>query len=101
SFIGFVDDPGAFLDSLDVCCVPSRADALPYSLLEAMARGLPVVAFDVGGIGEALGEAGLLVDAGDVDGLADALAELLSSLGQRRRFGAAARQRAVTRYSAQ
>lgn len=69
--------------------------------LEAMAAGVPVVAFDSGGIREwlASGETGTLVRAGDVVGFARALDELLLDSDARARMGAAARDRAAQEFS--
>jgi len=63
------------------------------ALLEAMAWGLPVVATAVGGIPGAVQHAqnGLLVPPGNIDALADALAQLLRSQPLRHALGAAAR----------
>jgi glycosyltransferase involved in cell wall biosynthesis len=66
---------------------------------EALARGIPVVASAVGGVGEALGHAadgsppGLLVAPGDPDALAGALRSWLTDPGLRRRLRASARDR--------
>ncbi len=74
-------------------------DGIPNSLLEAMASGLPVVASDVGGIGEVVGpECGLLVSPGDRQALAEALETLASDRRLVRRLGAAARAEAVGRW---
>ena len=69
----------AFLDRVDVVVVPSRSDALPMVLLQAMAAERPVVATRVGGIPEAIdhGVHGLLVEPGDAAGIAQAIAEVL------------------------
>lgn len=66
------------------------------ALLEAMAAGKAVVATRVGGVPELIrgGREGLLVQAGDAEGLARALRRLLRSDGLRRRLGEAARKRA-------
>jgi glycosyltransferase involved in cell wall biosynthesis len=53
--------------------LPSHMEALGTALLEAMAMGVPVVASDVGGIPEAVGEAGVLCAPEDTDGLAAAV----------------------------
>lgn len=58
--------------------VPSRAESLPYIVLEAGAAGLPLVATAVGGMAEILGDdAGLLVAPGDAEALATAIARRL------------------------
>ena len=68
----------------------------PLVTFEAMACGRPVVASATGGLPEVVidGETGLLVPAGDVDALRDALRALLSDPVLRRRLGEAARRRA-------
>jgi len=88
--------------SADLVVHPSRAETYGMVLSEALARGIPVVASDVGGTSEALGMAdrvrgaeasGLLVAPGDVDALAAALRLWLSDADARRRLRAAARER--------
>jgi glycosyltransferase involved in cell wall biosynthesis len=81
----------------DVLALPTRADAVPWSVLEAMAAGLPVVASRVGAIEELLGDAGTTVAPGDVDGLTAALAGLADP-ERRRALGARALQRVHERY---
>ena len=59
--------------------VPSRAESMPYVVLEAIAAQMPIVATRVGGIPEIFGpRAGELVPPGDADALADAMAGLLA-----------------------
>ncbi|MGB8839648.1 MAG: glycosyltransferase, partial [Aliidongia sp.] len=53
-FLGRIDDMPKFYQALDVFCLASRAEGLPLSLLEAQASGVRAVAFDVGGVAEAL-----------------------------------------------
>src|SRR5207253_193812 len=54
--------------------VPSRAESMPYVVLEAIAAGMPIIATDVGGISEIFGPAaGALVPPGDAAALADAI----------------------------
>jgi glycosyltransferase involved in cell wall biosynthesis len=77
----------------DVACLPSYAEGLPKSLLEAAATGLPLVATDIPGCREIVreGVTGMLVAKGDAVTLADALRRMLGSPELRRTFGANAR----------
>jgi glycosyltransferase involved in cell wall biosynthesis len=94
---------GADLDrsygSADLLVLPSRAETYGMVVTEALARGLPVVAADVGGVPEALGRGadgtrpGLLVPPGDPAALRDALRLWLDDEGLRRRLRRAARER--------
>jgi glycosyltransferase involved in cell wall biosynthesis len=83
----------------DVLIVPSRVEAYGMVVTEALARGIPVIAAEVGGLPEALGHArngarpGLLVAPADVPALRDALAGWLSDADLRRRLRRAARDR--------
>ncbi|MDQ6777811.1 MAG: glycosyltransferase family 4 protein [Actinomycetota bacterium] len=65
------------LDAADVFVLPSRSEGLPHSLVEAMARALPVVATAIGGIPAFLrGGGGVVLPVGDPGALAVALTEL-------------------------
>ncbi|MCM2374830.1 GT4 family glycosyltransferase PelF [Aporhodopirellula aestuarii] len=77
-FLGRRSDVADLLAQASVFVLPSRSEGISLTLLEAMARGLPVVATSVGGTPEVVvdGETGLLVPAGDVVALADAIVEL-------------------------
>jgi glycosyltransferase involved in cell wall biosynthesis len=77
-FLGARSDVPALLAASDAYVHPSLAEALPTSVLEAMAVGLPVVATDVGGVPEIVAHerTGLLVPAGRPDRLADAMLRL-------------------------
>ncbi|MGA2321639.1 MAG: glycosyltransferase [Solirubrobacteraceae bacterium] len=94
-FLESSDDPLSILRGAQIFVHPSWAESFPYVILEAMAVGLPIVASDVGGIGEALvdQESGLLVRPGDQDGLARALIGLLDDADRSARMGGAARDR--------
>ncbi len=69
----------------------SISEGFPYVVIEAMASGLPVVATDVGGVAEAVGEAGVLVPPRDSAAVAAACVRLLAHPDERRALGAAAR----------
>jgi glycosyltransferase involved in cell wall biosynthesis len=101
--LGWQQEIGPFLRSLDVFALPSRLEGLPLSLLEAMATRTAVVATDVGGIGEAVasGETGLLVPPDDASALADAIRRLLDDDDLRERVVARAHEEWVARFTEQ
>jgi glycosyltransferase involved in cell wall biosynthesis len=95
--------PAAAADLLrrtDILVQPSFIDNLPMTILEAFAWGIPVVATPVGVVPDVVVQNvnGLLVPAGDVRALADALAELIDDPALRQRLGAAARRDHAARY---
>jgi glycosyltransferase involved in cell wall biosynthesis len=94
-FLGNRDDVASLLATSDVFVLASRSEMLPISILEAMRAGLPVIASDVGGVGEAVthNENGFLVPSGSVSALAQALIDLTTDYALRLRMGHAGRQR--------
>jgi glycosyltransferase involved in cell wall biosynthesis len=92
SWHGVSDDATSFLRQVDVLLMPSHNEGMPYVLLEAMAAGCAVVAFDVGGIAEVISDPslGVLVRPGDVDGLVAQLARLGDAPGLAISIGRAA-----------
>jgi glycosyltransferase involved in cell wall biosynthesis len=86
------------LGAADVFALPTRADAAPWAVVEALAAGLPVVASDVGAIEELVGEAGLLHAPEDVRGLARTLDELAAQPELRTTLARRARRRAEERF---
>jgi len=94
------DMPAAFAEA-DVFCLPSWWEAMPLSVLEAMAAGLPVVASDVGDVGRAVvdGTTGFVVPKQDPHKLADALAPLLKDADLRARMGDEGRDLVERRFS--
>ncbi len=93
-FLGFRDDVPGLLALADLMILPSISDAMPMTVLEAMALGVPIVATDVGDVRETLGEsAGICVPAGDPEAFAQACARLLEDDELRAATGAAGRAR--------
>jgi glycosyltransferase involved in cell wall biosynthesis len=101
TFLGFRTDVRPYLADFDVVVVPSvYQDPLPRAVIEGMALGKPVVAFDVGGVSEMVtdGVEGTLVpltagEPADVGGLAAAMLRAFRDPAMRRAQGAAARAR--------
>jgi len=85
-----------FFADIDVLVSSSRSEGLSNAILESMAAGVPVVATDVGGTPEALGNAGVLVEPGDHDALAVAIIDLLQDFNRRMKLVMQARRRAET-----
>jgi alpha-maltose-1-phosphate synthase len=90
------DELKALYQRCDIFAFPSRADTLPLVILEAMASAKPVVATRIGGIPyEVTDNTGILIDSGDVEGLARALDRLVADAPLRAKMGRAGRARAV------
>ncbi len=83
-----------------VAALPSRHEALPMFLLEAMARGCAVVTTPVGQIAELVEGCGVLVAPGDADALAEGLHRLLQEPDVIAKLAEAGRERVRERYSA-
>lgn len=97
-FCGYHEDVSGFLAAADVFVQPSRSEGLPFSLLEAMAHGLPVVCSDVGGMRSAVGDGGRVVPADDPRALATSLRRMARDGDTRRALGEAARSRVAREF---
>jgi glycosyltransferase involved in cell wall biosynthesis len=99
--IGETAGPMPLLAGADLFVSASWAESFPYSVLEAMAVGLPVVATDVGGTAEAVvhGETGLMVPPRNPQALAGAIRALLDDPCRRRALGKAGRRRVEERFT--
>jgi glycosyltransferase involved in cell wall biosynthesis len=99
-FLPWSDDPRSHLQEMDVFCLPSRNEGLPLSILEAMLAARPVVATDVGSVGEAVDPAtGIVVPVDDVAALRTALEHLAVDRALRLRLGRAGRAKAVESFT--
>jgi sugar transferase (PEP-CTERM/EpsH1 system associated) len=103
TFLGSRDDVPRILAALDVFVLPSLIEGFSYSILEAMASGLPVVATDVGGNAELIqdGVSGYLMPTKKPRLLADILLRLASDESLRTQLGQRARQRVEENFSLQ
>ena len=98
-FSGFRADLPLILSVMDIFAYPSvEKDTSPLALLSALACGLPVVAFDIDGVREVIGEAGMLIPVKDERKMADALEKLIQDADLRKQMGIQSRKRAVTRF---
>ena len=90
-----IDLVASYFQAADIYVHASKAETFPNTILEAMACGLPVVASDVGGIGEQVvnGLTGLLVESVNPDSLAQAILLLLEDPSLRQKMGAAGLER--------
>lgn len=91
----------AIYSAADLFVLPTLAENLPNGILESMACGTPVVAFDVGGVGEAVRpmETGYLAQYMNADDLARGIGRLLEDEGVRQRLGRRCREVAEQEYS--
>jgi len=98
---GARDDVPELMGAMDLFVLPSLAEGICNTILEAMACGLPVIATDVGGNPDLVqpGESGTLVPAADPETLARTLADYVTDPDRRVREGRAAREHAVARFS--
>lgn len=102
-FLGIRKDVPDLLAAVDLFAFPSLWEGLSVALLEAMVAGKPIVATAVSGTTSVMihGVTGLIVPPHDSQGLAQAIIELLSHPAQAQAMGQAAKQRAMSNFSAQ
>jgi len=98
---GTRDNIPELMQNMDIFVLPSLAEGISNTILEAMASSLPIVATDVGGNGELVeqGRTGFLVPQGDPAALAAAISRYIDDPAMRVEHGAAARVRCETRFS--
>lgn len=100
-FVSGCKTVSSFLKGVDCFCLTSHSEGFSNALIEGMATGLPCVATEVGGNGEAIvdGISGLLVPPGDHAAVAARILELLKNPGYARLLGNAARERVRNNFS--
>lgn len=95
------EEVGEYLRQSDIFILPSFAEGVPVSLMEAMVTGIPVVATNVGGVSELVQSehTGLLVPPADSEALAQAIARYQDDHELRRRVAAHGRERVIQQYN--
>lgn len=98
---GFIPDAKQYLSAFNIFVLPSLKEGLPYTLLEAMAAGLPTIATKVGGIPDIIqnNENGLMIPPADPISLTEALKKLMNDSATRIRLGERARQTIKTKFA--
>jgi glycosyltransferase involved in cell wall biosynthesis len=99
-FLGYVAPVQDAIEEAAIAVVPSMGEGFGMVALEAMERARPVIAAEIGGLGELVehGETGLLVPSGEAEPLARAIVRLGGDLELAARMGAAGRRRALDRF---
>lgn len=100
-FLGFRRNVYDYLAHCDILLMPSLHEGLPYTLLEAMALGTPIIASQVGGVAEVVehGTTGFLISIADFMALGSAVGELYNDPRVRKQIGENARRLQQVRYS--
>ncbi len=100
-FLGAMVEFAELIRHADLFMLPSETESFGLAALEALASGVPVVAYNVGGLPEVVknGVTGRLTEAGHVEGMARAALELLADDDQHQRVGLAARADALARFT--
>jgi glycosyltransferase involved in cell wall biosynthesis len=99
-FLGYVSPIQEAIERASAVVVPSLGEGFGMVALEAMERARPVIAAEIGGLGELVrdGETGLLVPPAEVEPFARAIVELARDPARAARMGEAGRRRALERF---
>ncbi|SMO61783.1 GT4 family glycosyltransferase PelF [Fodinibius sediminis] len=98
-FGGFNDSPNLLFNEGDISILSSISEGFPYTVIESMSCGRPVVATDVGGVSEAIGDTGVICKPRDAKALAEGVIKLLTNDKLRRKLGRKARARILENYT--
>ena len=100
-FLGYQEDVAPWYAVCDAVALTSVSEGTPVTIIEALAAGRAVVATSVGGVPDVVddGETGFLVPPGDIEGLAERLAQLARDPERRDAMGREGRERVLRRYA--
>lgn len=99
TFGGFHETPSLLFNEGDISILSSISEGFPYTVIESMSCGRPVVATDVGGVSEAIADCGIVCKPRDAGSLADGVIKLLKDSELRNRLGKKARERILENYT--
>lgn len=97
-FLGWRRDLHVVYGATDVLLLTSRNEGTPVALIESLAAGVPGVSTDVGGVGDVIGDFGLVAAYDDAAGLARAVETLLGDRDRRHAMGDRGRKAMLSRY---
>jgi glycosyltransferase involved in cell wall biosynthesis len=100
-FAGHTSDVVSAYRSGDIIALSSISEGFPYSVIEAMMCEKPVIATDVGGVSEAIGDTGIIVTPREYEEFAEGIIRLVDDPDLRETMGTEARERAVNFFSIQ
>lgn len=100
-FTGYVEKPEKYLQAADIFVLPSREEAMPVSLLQAMSCGLPCLVTGVGAIPEIVvnNDDALVIESSNAGAIRENLCKLMNNPEIRTALGENARRKADKRYS--
>ena len=90
--MGNVGNVEEYFSESDIFALSSSYEGLPLVVLEAMAAGLPIVSTDVGGVKDIVTDNGILVEANNLNALANALEQLIADSDSRNKLGTLSRE---------
>ncbi len=98
-FEGFHDQPSTIFNEGDISVLTSISEGFPYTVIESMSCGRPVVATDVGGIRDALEGCGILCKPRDEQSIANGVIKLLTDTDLRLEYGRKSRERVLLSFT--
>lgn len=100
-FLGFIEDAKKILPGADIFMLPSRTENLPFAILEAGIKGLPIIAASVGGIPEIIQDMknGILVHPQNPKEIAEAITYMLDHKAKSKEFGVAIKNTVTENFS--
>lgn len=97
--LGFKSNIYDYLSEADIFILPSLWEQFPISILEAMMFELPIIASNVNGIGEEVGETGILINSGNVEEIKNAIKKLILDPKLREEKGKSAKKRFLENFT--